>query len=69
MHDENQMSQNPRSADFPMTWQQQSLDMTGASECQKTWVGQANGGCRLEDLSISQVVDHVTCYKFECSHR
>ena len=41
MHDENQMSQNPRSADFPMTWQQQSLDMTGTSECQKSWVGQA----------------------------
>ena len=21
-----------------------------------------NGGCRLQDLSISQVIDHVTCY-------
>ena len=21
-----------------------------------------------KDLSISQVIDHVTCYKFECSH-
>ena len=22
----------------------------------------AHGGCRLQDLSISQVIDHVTCY-------
>ena len=27
-----------------------------------------NSSCRLEFLSISQVIDHVTCYKFECSH-
>ena len=26
------------------------------------------GGCRLYNLSISQVINHVTCYKFECSH-
>ena len=26
------------------------------------------GGCRLSDLSISQVIEHVTCYKFKCSH-
>ena len=26
------------------------------------------GGFQLEDLSISQVINHVTCYKFECSH-
>ena len=26
------------------------------------------GGCRLYNLSISQVINHVTCYKFKCSH-
>ena len=26
------------------------------------------GGCLLQDLSISQVIDQVACYKFECSH-
>jgi ankyrin repeat protein len=26
------------------------------------------GGCRLQDLSISQVIDHVNGYKFKCSH-
>ena len=26
------------------------------------------GGCCLWDLSISQVIDHATYYKFECSH-
>ena len=31
----------------------------------KTWT---YGGCRLQDLSIRQVIDHVTSYKFECSH-
>ena len=28
-----------------------------------------NGGYHMQDLSISQVIDHVTCYKFKCSHR
>ena len=26
------------------------------------------GGFRLEFLSISRVINHMTCYKFECSH-
>ena len=28
----------------------------------------AIGLFRLYDLSISQVINHLTCYKFECSH-
>ena len=26
------------------------------------------GDFRLEFLSISRVINHMTCYKFECSH-
>ena len=26
------------------------------------------GGCQLYDLSISQIINHVTCYKLKCSH-
>ena len=26
------------------------------------------GGFQLEFVSISRVIDHITCYKFECSH-
>ena len=26
------------------------------------------GGFQLEFVSISRVIDHMTCYKFECSH-
>ena len=26
------------------------------------------GGCHLEDLSISRVINHVTCYKFDFSN-
>ena len=26
------------------------------------------GGFQLEFVSISQVINHMTCYKFECSH-
>ena len=29
------------------------------------WV---NGGFQLEFVSISRVMDHMTCYKFDCSH-
>ena len=28
-------------------------------------IEQGYGGFQLEDLSISQVINHVTCYKFE----
>ena len=27
----------------------------------------AMGGFQLEFVSISRVIDHMTCYKFECS--
>ena len=26
------------------------------------------GGFQLEFVSISRVINHMTCYKFECSH-
>ena len=26
------------------------------------------GGFQLEFISINQVINHMTCYKFECSH-
>ena len=28
----------------------------------------AHGGFQLEFVSISQVINHMTCYNFECSH-
>ena len=31
------------------------------------WILADLGDFQLEDLSISQVINHVTCYKFECS--
>ena len=27
-----------------------------------------SGGCHLEDLSISQVINYMNCYKFDFSH-
>ena len=27
------------------------------------------GGFQLEFVSISRIINHLTCYKFECSHR
>ena len=29
---------------------------------------QVKGGYQLEFLSIGRVINHLTCYKFECSH-
>ena len=29
---------------------------------------QGEGGFQLEFVSISRVINHMTCYKFECSH-
>ena len=29
---------------------------------------QVIGGFQLEFVSISRVINHMTCYKFDCSH-
>ena len=38
------------------------LDFQGILE----WI--INGGFQLEFVSIGRVINHMTCYKFECSH-
>ena len=34
------------------------------SRCTTVYIG----GFQLEFVSISRVINHMTCYKFECSH-
>ena len=33
-----------------------------------TWSSCNLGGFQLEFVSISRVINHMNCYKFECSH-
>ena len=33
-----------------------------------TSMSQLQGGFQLEFVNISRVINHMTCYKFECSH-
>ena len=34
----------------------------------RPWLVDNLGGFQLEFVSISWVINHMTCYKFECSH-
>ena len=43
-------------------------ELIEAKELFSYLVNEFIGGSHLELLSISRVINHMTCYKFECSH-
>ena len=66
-------SNNPRT-NFPYTIKYQEVpkmflnDCNGEKECNANNTIDYEGGFQLEFVSICRVMNHMTCYKFECSH-
>ena len=46
-------------------WREKEVMQNPPTFCQFRAI---QGLCRLQDLIISQVINHVTCYKFKCCH-